>query len=162
PQLVLHPDDVERCVTQWTYALQHGTEYEIEVRNRRYDGAYRWFLTRAVPVRDEQGQITAWFGTTTDIHERKQMEQQLRESEGRFSKAFHAAPYLTSISTLAEGRYLDVNDAVLQTVGYTREELIGHTVAELQNYANPSDRARLLQALREQGRARDLEIQFNT
>src|SRR5581483_6690970 len=47
PRLVVHPDDYERCVTQWTQALVQGTDYEIEVRNRRHDGEYRWFLTRA-------------------------------------------------------------------------------------------------------------------
>jgi PAS domain S-box-containing protein len=76
PQLVLHPDDQERCRAEWTRALQRGTDYEIEVRNRRYDGEYRWFLTRAVPVRDAEGRITAWFGTTTDIHDRKLAEEE--------------------------------------------------------------------------------------
>jgi PAS domain S-box-containing protein len=75
PELVLHPDDYERCLTAWTHALQSGTDYEIEVRNRRHDGEYRWFLTRARPTRDEAGQITAWFGITTDIHERKRAER---------------------------------------------------------------------------------------
>lgn len=79
PELGLHPDDQARCVEQWTRALREGTPYEIEVRNRRHDGEYRWFLTRAVPVRDDRGRITAWFGTTTDIHDQKQMEESLRE-----------------------------------------------------------------------------------
>lgn len=74
PQLVLHPDDYERCVAEWTRALREGTEYEIEVRNRRYDGEYRWFLTRAVPAHDADGRITGWFGMTTDIHARKEAE----------------------------------------------------------------------------------------
>jgi PAS domain S-box-containing protein len=52
PQLVLHPDDHQRCVEQWTRALHEGTEYEIEVRNRRHDGVYRWFVTRAVPLKE--------------------------------------------------------------------------------------------------------------
>jgi PAS domain S-box-containing protein len=74
PELVLHPDDQERCVEQWTRALREGTDYEIEVRNRRHDGEYRWFLTRAVPVRDATGRITNWFGTSTDIHDRMAAE----------------------------------------------------------------------------------------
>lgn len=78
PELVLHPDDRERCLTEWSRSLQTGAEYEIEVRNRRRDGEYRWFITRAVPARDGRGQITAWFGTTTDIHERKQAEESRR------------------------------------------------------------------------------------
>ncbi|MGH6897761.1 MAG: PAS domain S-box protein [Geminicoccaceae bacterium] len=75
PELVLHPDDRERCMAQWTRALREGSDYEIEVRNRRHDGEYRWFLTRASPIRDAAGRITAWFGSTTDIHDRKQAEE---------------------------------------------------------------------------------------
>ena len=75
PELVLHPDDRERCIEEWTRAIREGTDYEIEVRNRRHDGEYRWFLTRASPIRDPEGRITAWFGSTTDIHDRKQTEE---------------------------------------------------------------------------------------
>ncbi|HEV8714995.1 MAG TPA: ATP-binding protein [Candidatus Binatia bacterium] len=78
PRLVLHPDDHERCAAEWTRALASGTLYEVEVRNRRYDGEYRWFLTRAVPARDDAGRIIGWYGTTTDIHDRKQAEDALR------------------------------------------------------------------------------------
>lgn len=78
PKAVLHPDDRARCLERWTRALKDGTDYEIEVRNRRHDGEYRWFLTRARPVRDSQGRITAWFGSTTDIHDRKQSEEYQR------------------------------------------------------------------------------------
>ena len=46
-ELVLHPEDRKRCIAEWTRALREGTQYEIEVRNRRHDGEYRWFLTRA-------------------------------------------------------------------------------------------------------------------
>jgi PAS domain S-box-containing protein len=76
PDLVLHPDDRERYMREWARALELGCDYEIEVRNRRYDGEYRWFLTRAVPARDEQGQILAWYGVTTDIHDRKLAEDE--------------------------------------------------------------------------------------
>src|SRR5262249_5766664 len=79
PKLVLHPDDYERCVTQWTQALAQGTLYEIEVRNRRHDGEYRWFLTRAVPARTATGRIIRWYGTTLDIHDRKLLEDELRQ-----------------------------------------------------------------------------------
>jgi two-component system CheB/CheR fusion protein len=83
PELVLHPDDRQRCLAQWTEALREGKEYEIEVRNRRRDGVYRWFITRAVPLRDTQGRIVSWFGVTTDIHDQKEMQQQLLEADRR-------------------------------------------------------------------------------
>ncbi len=83
PELVLHPDDYQRCVAQWTEALRAGKEYEIEVRNRRHDGAYRWFITRAVPWKDRAGRVISWFGVTTDIHDQKEMEERLREADRR-------------------------------------------------------------------------------
>ncbi len=83
PQLVLHPDDRERCERKWAEHLRVGTDYEIEVRNRCADGNYRWFLTRAVPRKDEQGDVLGWFGVTTDIHEQKQLEERLREQDRR-------------------------------------------------------------------------------
>ncbi len=53
--------------------------YEIEVRYRRHDGAYRWYVARAEPLRDPGGVITTWFGTSTDIHDRKLVEERLQE-----------------------------------------------------------------------------------
>jgi PAS domain S-box-containing protein len=100
PELVLHPDDRERCVAQWTRALREGTEYEIEVRNRRHDGEYRWFLTRASPIRDAAGRITAWFGCTTDIHDRKQAEG--RQEVLAAELAHRVKNLLTVIGALAE------------------------------------------------------------
>ena len=100
PELVLHPDDRERCIAAWTRALREGTEYEIEVRNRRHDGEYRWFLTRAAPIRDPEGRITAWFGSTTDIHDRKQTEE--RQEILTAELAHRVKNLLTVIGVLAE------------------------------------------------------------
>jgi PAS domain S-box-containing protein len=78
PELVLHPDDYERCMQVWTRALETAPdEYVVEVRNRRYDGEYRWFQTRAVPARDASGKAIAWYGVTTDIHDRIEAEKRL-------------------------------------------------------------------------------------
>jgi PAS domain S-box-containing protein len=100
PELVLHPDDRERCIAAWTRALREGTPYEIEVRNRRQDGEYRWFLTRAAPVRDAAGRITAWYGSTTDIHDRKQGEERQQILAAELSH--RVKNLLTVIGVLAE------------------------------------------------------------
>ena len=78
---ILHPNDRDRCLRAWEKALRQGTEYEIEVRNRRHDGEYRWFLIRATPIRDRDGRITEWYGSTTDIHELKVAEEALRAAD---------------------------------------------------------------------------------
>ncbi|MGI8499544.1 MAG: PAS domain-containing protein [Hassallia sp.] len=74
---VLHPDDLEKSVQLWTEALSNGTPYEIEHRYLRVaDGTYRWHLVRALPIKDDQGLVVKWFGTCTDIHQQKQIEEE--------------------------------------------------------------------------------------
>ena len=72
-----HPED--RAVDEWRTALAAGEPFEKEARLRRADGKYRWFVLRAVPLRDSQGHIVKWYGTTTDIDDRKRAEGVLRE-----------------------------------------------------------------------------------
>jgi PAS domain S-box-containing protein len=83
PELAPHPDDLPRATAQWTHALQEGSEYEIEVRYRRHDGVYRWFVTRALPLKDETGHVVSWVGATTDIDEQKKLQEQLRRADRR-------------------------------------------------------------------------------
>ncbi|MGV3579139.1 sensor histidine kinase [Brevundimonas sp.] len=71
---MFHPDDQERAWAAWRHSLDTGDLYEIEYRLRRHDGVYRWTLGRATPIRNEQGEITRWFGTCTDIEDLKRSE----------------------------------------------------------------------------------------
>ena len=75
---VVHPDDVEGSVQRWSATRATGRHTDHELRMRRADGQYRWFLTRALPLRDEQGNIVRWYGTATDIEDRKRAETLLR------------------------------------------------------------------------------------
>lgn len=68
---MFHADDQARAWQVWRHSLETGEPYQIEYRLRHVDGTYRWVLGRALPIRDEQGRITRWFGTCTDIHEQK-------------------------------------------------------------------------------------------
>ncbi|MCY7351945.1 MAG: PAS domain-containing protein [Cytophagaceae bacterium] len=70
---ILHPDDVQMCVDTWYHSVQTGKPYQIEYRflDRHNPGTYRWFMGRAMPMRDETGAITKWFGTCTDINDQK-------------------------------------------------------------------------------------------
>jgi two-component system CheB/CheR fusion protein len=77
--LVLHPNDAERTWKVWRHSLQTGDFYEIEYRMRRYDGQYRWFLARAIPLKDPEGKIVKWFGTCTDIHDQKMISDILEQ-----------------------------------------------------------------------------------
>jgi PAS domain S-box-containing protein len=72
---VVHPSDAERTLAAWRESVASGSLYEVEVRYRRHDGAYRWFLARAEPLRNEAGEIKGWFGSSTDIDAIKRAEQ---------------------------------------------------------------------------------------
>jgi PAS domain S-box-containing protein len=74
----IHPDDRERVEREWGRAVEQGDLYDEEFRLRRRDGAYRWFRTRGVPLRDPSGAIVKWFGSNTDVEDYKRSEQRLR------------------------------------------------------------------------------------
>jgi PAS domain S-box-containing protein len=80
----IHPDDRDKFVDKFLKAVAAGTPYEDEARIRRTDGRYRWFLVRGTPFRDESGNIVRWYGTCTDIEDRRRAEEALRDSEKRF------------------------------------------------------------------------------
>ena len=72
--VALHSDDLNRLVDYWRSVLASGEPGEIEARLRRFDGVYRWFLFRATPSFDNDGRVVEWFGTNTDIEDRKRAE----------------------------------------------------------------------------------------
>jgi two-component system, LuxR family, sensor kinase FixL len=73
---VIHPEDLERCIKLWKQGFESGLPYEVEFRMRKgSDHTYRWFLGKCVPVRNANGEVTKWFGTCTDIHERRVAEE---------------------------------------------------------------------------------------
>jgi PAS domain S-box-containing protein len=78
---LIHPDDRERASKRWLHSVQTGESYEIEFRTRHHSGLYRWTLTRALPVRGDQGAIVRWMGTCTDIHEKKLAQEALLEAD---------------------------------------------------------------------------------
>jgi PAS domain S-box-containing protein len=80
----VHPDDLANLSTMWHEIRKSGARGETEGRLQRFDGKYRWFLFRVEPLRDEAGNIAKWYGSATDIEDRKLAEVALRESEQRF------------------------------------------------------------------------------
>jgi PAS domain S-box-containing protein len=75
-QLAIHPDDLDEHRSKWQASLATGASFENETRQRDANGEYRWFLVRAVPLHDEHGHILKWYGTLTDIEDRKRSEQE--------------------------------------------------------------------------------------
>ncbi len=85
---VIHPEDQPGSLAAWQQAIITGAPYEIQLRLRDADGHYRWFLNRAIAIRDAQGEIVKWFGTSTDLDEVKQREEakRLKEVEARLQE----------------------------------------------------------------------------
>jgi PAS domain S-box-containing protein len=76
----LHPDDRPAVVSRWDEALAAGTPFGTEYRLHRHDGAYRWHLARAVPMKDAEGRVVRWFGTGTDVHDLREAEERVRST----------------------------------------------------------------------------------
>lgn len=129
------PEDRARIEERMRRAATAGEPCEMEYRIRRSDGAWRWHLVRAVPLRDGDGQdsgpIRRWLTTATDIDERHRAEDDLRASGQRFATLFHCNPQSLVITSLTTGAYLDVNPAFLRLLGLPREQVLGRTPIEL-------------------------------
>src|ERR1700682_5301539 len=86
-EVAIHPDDLPRILETFREALNSVKPFEVEGRFRRFDGEFRWFLFRASPLRDQSGKVSKWYGTNTDLEERKRAEDALRESEASLLEA---------------------------------------------------------------------------
>jgi PAS domain S-box-containing protein len=118
-----HPDDVERVVERWRGATARREEFVVEYRLVRRDGSERWVLAQGLP-RYDAGEFVGYVGTATDIHERKQMEDALRESEQSWRDLANAAPVMIW-TTDERGLVTFVNAGWLDYTGTTLEEELG-------------------------------------
>lgn len=83
---VVHPEDIGRMTAYWQSVIATGEPGGIEARFRRFDGEYRWFLARVDPLRDPTGAIVKWYGTNTDIDDRKRAEEELRTTQSELAR----------------------------------------------------------------------------
>src|SRR5216683_2643901 len=123
-QVAFHPEDLVRVLDKWQTVAASGepAEIEIEARLRRFDGEYRWFLIRAIPVRDENGRVVSWYGSSTDIEDRKRAEEKLRQDERELRRITDAIPQ-TIVVQDPDGIPLYANQAVLDYTGLTIEHV---------------------------------------
>jgi PAS domain S-box-containing protein len=118
----IHRDDINGLVEVWQSALASGLPVETEARMRRFDGAYRWFMFRANPLRDESGKILKWYGTNIDVEDRKRVEEGLRASELSWRQIVDNVPGLVAtMGPMGEVEFL--NRQTLEYFGRTNEEL---------------------------------------
>jgi PAS domain S-box-containing protein len=130
----------------------------VEAEICRPDGQRASVQQIIFPIKTSHGHRVA--SMSLDITERKRTEKALRANEEKFSKAFHTSPDSININRLSDGLYLEINDGFSQLTGYTPEDVAGKTSLEISIWANPDDRARLAQELRQKGEVANLEAQF--
>lgn len=159
---LVHPEDVNTTLRTVTEHLHGNTAtYEAEYRMLTKTKQWKWIMSRGqVVARNEKGQPLRMVGINLDISRRKQAELALILSEEKFFKAFHRNPDLMSISTLNEGRYVEVNDSFVEITGYERHEVIGRTNLEIGIYPVPAQRDNIIKQVQEHGSIRNIETRY--
>jgi PAS domain S-box-containing protein len=135
----VHPDDHDRVVTLWANTIANGQPYDVEYRLRRFDGMYRWFHARGRPLRDAEGAVARWYVLLTDIDERKQAEQRLKEQEAELRQMLDLTPQLVEVFGPTRER-LYANRMALSYLGLTLDEWRQRGVG---SDVHPEDAARL-------------------
>jgi PAS domain S-box-containing protein len=166
----------EHCATLYLGQFFYADEEIDEEFFRRqavefgFDAARYLAAMRRIPIftREKIRQIMDYYSSFVDFlvtmglanYRQAETATKLRESEEKFAKSFRANPSVLSISTIADGRYIEVNEAFERVTGFQREEVIGRTTFELNLWEIPAERSRLLQELGEKGRVQELETSF--
>jgi formate hydrogenlyase transcriptional activator len=122
-KVVVHPDDLDRLIREWLTLLNDPKPGELETRIRRHDGEYRWFLIRVLPEFDAEGNVVRWFGSDTDIEDRKRAETKLLEDERELRRITDAIPH-TIVVLDPKGHPLYANQAMLDYTGLTMQDVL--------------------------------------
>jgi PAS domain S-box-containing protein len=182
---LVHPDDVEDNVRSWRQSVKTGEPFHFQHRFRRADGSYRWHLTRAQAMRDAKGNISMWIGSSTEIHEQKEKEEELRRANEDLQQFAYSASHdlqepirtVAVYSEVVARRYHSVLDAEgKQFLGFLIDggrrlatlinDLLGYTRAGvLEGGITPVDSSAVLQhvliSLTEAIRESDAEVTFD-
>jgi formate hydrogenlyase transcriptional activator len=155
-KVVVHPDDLDRLLRELLALVDARKPGELETRIRRHDGEYRWFLIRVVPQLDAGGNVVRWFGSNTDIEDRKRAEKKLLEDERELRRITDAIPQ-TIVVLDSKGHPLYANQAMLDHTGLTMQDVL--TSDFRARIYHPEDLERALKD-REGGLARGLPFEI--
>ena len=155
-----HPQDAERNATKLARAMDGRDEtYEAEFRVKDEAGRWRWLLSRGtVARRDAEGRPTALIGMDVDITAHREAEDALRWSEAKYTTFYQTLPDPAGITRISDGCYIDVNPAFCEVLGWTREQVIGHTSTDLKIWISEEERVRFIEAFRRDGKVDRLPL----
>jgi PAS domain S-box-containing protein len=125
----LHPDQIDSVVPKIRRSIETGEFWEDNLRLRGKDGNYRWFLSRAMPKKNEKGDIVQWFGTATDITEIRELEEKLRRERELFETIVENVPVIITLYDPEEMK-VEFNKAFHEITGWTNEDLVDHDAME--------------------------------
>jgi formate hydrogenlyase transcriptional activator len=174
-QVAFHPEDLPPLMEKWRQLLISGEPGEIEARLRRFDGVYRWFLISVEPLHDEAGRIVRWYGTSTDIEDRKQAgdrlrqenvalkraEEKIREQEAELRQILDFVPQLVRVFGPDHER-IYANRVGLDYLGVSLEEW--RQIRDMYRFVHPDDRDRMrafFDGARSTGAACELELRLH-
>ncbi|MDD4168862.1 MAG: PAS domain S-box protein, partial [Desulfotomaculaceae bacterium] len=156
---LIHPDYQETVAEKWRQVQDERKIVPLkEEKIVRPDGKVLDIEVRTAPC-TIQGKPKMQ-AVVRDITDRKQAEKLLRLSEKKFSKAFNAGPNPMAITTIESGRIIDANDKFLSFFGYSRQEVLNHTITDLNIYENPEYRAKIIHLIANQRSIKNLDINF--
>ena len=158
---LLAPESLKAEALGATRKVARGGHVSFETVRRRKDGTTVHVSVLGTPIRSGGGQI-AVYGIYRDISPLKRTLEALRASEQQFSRAFRSSPGPATISSVADGRLIEVNDAFMATTGWSREEAVGKTSVELGLWADIRERERMVAVLERDGTVRNFEYTFRT
>lgn len=158
---LIAPETLQPEATEATRRVAQGEHVSFESVRRRKDGAPVHVSVLGTPIHYGGGQI-AVYGIYRDISPLKRTLEALRASEEQFSRAFRSSPGPATISTLEDRRLIEVNDAFVETMGWTREEALGRSGLDLGIWADPRERERMRAILQADGSVRNFEYAFRT
>jgi PAS domain S-box-containing protein len=138
-----HPEDKKGMLQKWSAIRASGMPGGLEARLRRFDGEYRWFLFRAVPLRDEQGNIIKWYGSSTDIEDRKRAEEELRRSESKLVEAQRVSQTGSFFWNISTGERVG-SEELFRILGYDQSQSL--TFEMILQRVHPEDRALVVQS----------------
>ncbi|MCI0556091.1 MAG: GAF domain-containing protein [Anaerolineae bacterium] len=156
----VHPDDRARVLEADHRTHEKGEHFQDEYRFIRSDGRVIWVKEDTNLIRDKDGNPLYWQGILLDITKDKESQAAIEESEERFRRIFHSSPIATSVVMLEDGRFIDANQAFLDLIGLSLENVLGKTSVQLGFWQNGQDRGAFIHQLKEHGSLQGIEIQY--